>query len=110
MKCRVGAAILAAAFLAAAALPAEALAGRSGRGGMGGPAAGNPAGGSPMQQMERIRTQDHLRLQNGFGAHAAEGPAGTMERRGNTYGPGDGTGNGGERPTDGTGYGAPSQR
>ena len=35
--------------------------------------------------------------------------AGKMERKGNTYGPGDGTGNA-DRPLDGSGYGEPSQK
>jgi len=33
-----------------------------------------------------------------------------QQKKGNTYGPGDGTGNKGDRPLDGTGYGAPANR
>lgn len=35
--------------------------------------------------------------------------AGAKNRRGNAYGPGDGTGDAGAGPRDGTGFGAPSQ-
>ena len=34
----------------------------------------------------------------------------SMNKRGNRFGPGDGSGNSGVGPKDGTGYGAPSQR
>ena len=37
-------------------------------------------------------------------------PQGTKTKKGNAYGPGDGSGNQGVGPKDGTGYGAPTNR
>src|SRR4030042_1937431 len=103
MKRKLGAAILAGAFLTAASLPIDALAGPGGGGRMSGAT-------NQVRGVERIRTWDRLRLHDGFRIDPARESAGTMEKRGHTYGPGDGTGTLGARPTDGSGYGAPHGR
>ena len=105
MKRKLGAMVLAGTFLAAAALPMDALAGRGGSGRTAG-----TASRTEVKNSDRIRTQDRLRLRDGSCLDPAKAGAKTMRKRGNTYGPGDGTGNLGDRPEDGTGYGAPSQR
>ena len=103
MKRKLGAVILAGAFLTAASLPVDAFAGPGGRGSMGGAT-------NQVRSIERTRTWDRLHLHDGFRIDPARESAGTMERKGHTYGPGDGTGTLGDRPMDGTGYGAPSER
>jgi hypothetical protein len=62
--------------------------------------------------MDRIqdKDQDRLRLRDGSCTSQTATVSGKMQKEGNTYGPGDGTGNDGVGPEDGTGYGAPSQR
>ena len=67
-------------------------------------------GGGSMkgQTQQQIRTQQRLR--DGSGGGAAKAGSTSMQKKGNTYGPGDGTGNGGTGPKDGTGYGAPATR
>ncbi len=105
MRRTLGALVLTGTFLAAAALPMEVLAGRGGGGGRAGTASRNE-----VRNTERIRTQDRLRLRDGSCLDPAKQGTGTMEKKGNTYGPGDGTGYDGTGPKDGTGYGEPSQR
>jgi hypothetical protein len=56
------------------------------------------------------RSQDRLRLRDGSCTSQTATASGKLQKKGNTYGPGDGTGNAGVGPQDGTGYGAPSQR
>lgn len=100
MKTKVKATILAGAFMVATAVPVTALAGRGGR-----------MGGQAMQrqsQTDQVRRGQRLRLRDGSCLDAAKTRSGTMEKKGNTYGPGDGTGNE-TPPQDGTGYGEPSQ-
>ena len=60
----------------------------------------------------RAQTQvnNRARLRDGSCLYANQIGAGSAQKRGNTYGPGDGTGNAGNPPKDGTGYGAPSKR
>ncbi len=103
MKKRIGTVILTGALAAAMALPVTATSVSAGRGG---------AKGQSLQA--QTRTRDHIRtrdrLRDGSCLDPAKKGAGTMEKKGNTYGPGDGTGNMGVGPEDGTGYGAPSQR
>ncbi|OGW52476.1 MAG: hypothetical protein A2Y81_08105 [Nitrospirae bacterium RBG_13_43_8] len=65
---------------------------------------------SQTQTRTKDQTQDRLRLRDGSCMERATTQSGTMNKGGNTYGPGDGTGNMGVGPKDGTGYGAPSQR
>lgn len=103
MKTKVKAAILAGAFLVTTAVPMTALARRGG--GKGGQAIQNQT------QTDQVRRGQRLRLRDGSCQDAAETRSGTMKKKGNTYGPGDATGNAGGGPMDGsTGYGAPSQK
>ena len=101
MKTKVKATILAGAFLVATAVPVTALARGGGR-----------TGGQTMQrqtQTDQFRRWQRLRLRDGSCLDAAKTRSGTMEMKGNTYGPGDGTGNE-TPPRDGNGYGEPSQK
>lgn len=129
MKTRFGATVLAAAFLAALVIPWTVLAGGGG-GGRGGGGAGRMGGesiGSRFQMQNQVGTRDmnQFRVRDGKGdrdrdrihkesgtgsaATAAESAVGaTGEKKGNLYGPGDGTGP--YLPKDGTGYGAPANR
>ncbi|MBI5016021.1 MAG: hypothetical protein HZB55_11120 [Deltaproteobacteria bacterium] len=105
MNVKLGAAVFAGVFAVAAALPLSALAGR-GRG---------PAAQTSTQTQATTQTRDGIqtrqRLRDGScNPDCPNAAAGQQMKRGNTYGPGDGTGNGGTGPQDGTGYGAPSQR
>jgi hypothetical protein len=56
------------------------------------------------------RGQDRLRLRDGSCISQTATASGKTQKNGNAYGPGDGTGNSGVGPQDGTGYGAPSKR
>ena len=103
MKTKLGAAILTGVFLVTSALTVMA----------GGPAGrGNTRGsglqtGSQAQTRDRIQTRQRLRDGSCVDPSKA-GAAGEKMKRGNTYGPGDGTGP--SLPKDGTGFGAPSNR
>lgn len=99
MKTKIGLTLLAGAFALAAVLPAPAMAGRSGK--MGGQAI-------QTQTQTQQKVRDQQRLRDGSCADPAKTQSGTMQKKGNTYGPGDGSGP--LAPKDGTGYGAPSQR
>jgi hypothetical protein len=121
MKVKPGATIMAVAFLATLAIPWTVLAGR---GGMGGGSNGNMGGGATIrnqtlmqnrvqdrqtdQSRDRKRDRDRDRLHQGTGSGAAPTATGETSKKGNTYGPGDGTGP--YLPKDGTGYGAPANR
>lgn len=101
MKTKIKATILAGTFLVATVLPVTVLAGRGGR-----------TGGQAMQrqtQTDQVRRGQRLRLRDGSCLDATKTRSGTMEKKGNTYGPGDGTGNE-TPPQDGNGYGGPSQK
>ena len=103
MKTKIGAAILAGAFLFASALPVLA----------GGRAGGGTARGTGVQAGTRTQTKDQIqtrqRLRDGSCVEAKNaGASGAANKRGNTYGPGDGSGP--VLPQDGTGYGAPANR
>jgi hypothetical protein len=101
MNKKLGTLILAGTFIITNAIPMTALAGRGGR--MSG-------------QTQQIRTQpkqqirDQQRLRDGSCLDPSQKGSGTAQKRGNTYGPGDGTGNNAIGPKDGTGYGVPSNR
>ena len=101
VRTRIGTLILAGTFIMAAAIPTTALAGPGGK-----------MRGQFLQTQNRTTQQsgDRLRLRDGSCVDPAKARSGAMEKKGNTYGPGDGTGNAGVGPKDGTGYGAPSQR
>ncbi len=104
MKIKMGTMILTGAFLTIAVIPMDAMAGRGGGGHYG----GGQASHSPNQVRQETREQERLR--DGSHANPAKSNQGAMEKKGNMYGPGDGTGNSGTGPKDGTGYGAPLQR
>jgi hypothetical protein len=100
MKTKIGAVILAGTFFMTA-IPMIAAAG---------------PGGKTNGQTLRTKTQSTLqintqqRLRDGSCIDPLKANSGPTVKKGNTYGPGDGTGNLGVGPKDGTGYGAPSQR
>lgn len=80
-------------------------------------AAGPYGGGRNCQAAWRpncVRAQNQgcyqARLRDGSCWRADQSRAGGARMRGNTYGPSDGTGNAGNPPKDGTGYGAPSKK
>lgn len=58
----------------------------------------------------QIQKRDRTRLRDGSCLMGTQANPGAMQRKGHTYGPGDGTGYGGIGPRDGTGYGAPTNR
>jgi hypothetical protein len=90
--------IMAGALLITSVLPLAVEARRGGGGQGGGFASQNG-----------IQNQDRARLRDGSCLNSTT-QAGPGLRKGKGYGPGDGTGNTGAGPKDGTGYGAPSQR
>ena len=100
MKMKTGAVILAGTFLLTA-IPMMAAAGPGGK-------TNGQALRTKTQSTLQIKTQQRLR--DGSCLDPVKANSGTMLKKGNTYGPGDGTGNLGVGPKDGTGYGAPSQR
>ena len=99
MKAKILTITLAAAFLLATAIPAVTEA-RWG---------GGKAGGQSLQTQTKTMDQDRVRDGSCIQG-ATQTKAGAVQQKGNTYGPGDGTGNAGVRPGDGTGYGAPANR
>lgn len=102
MNVKSGLAILAAACLFATVLPNDSEARGGGKsGGQGGPGLSQQT-----QSMEQNRVQQRHQNQSG----AKQEKSGDAQKKGKTYGPGDGTGNKGDRPQDGTGYGAPANR
>jgi hypothetical protein len=92
--------LIAGALLITAALPFAVEARRG---------AGGGAMGGPYLQTG-AQNGDRLRLRDGSCLNGRTTRAGFGLRRGNAYGPGDGTGNAGLGPKNGTGYGARSQR
>lgn len=103
MKRKLGTVILSGALIATMALPMTVTAGPAGRG---------RARGQSLQSQTRTMDQirNRQRLRDGSCLDPAKAGTRTMQKKGNTYEPGDGNGNLGDRPMDGTGYGAPSQR
>ena len=97
MKKRLMTLMLAGSFLATVTVPALA--------GPGGKMSGQ---GQQIRTQQKQQVQDQQRLRDGSCANPAQ--MGSGAKKGNTYGPGDGTGNSGFGPKDGTGYGAPSTR
>ncbi len=102
MKFKTFVMILASASLIAAALPGDSDARGGGRSG----GQGGQGPGLQTQSMEQNRVREQNRYQQGKQAQSKS----AQQKKGNTYGPGDGTGNKGDRPLDGTGYGAPANR
>jgi hypothetical protein len=99
MKRKIFSTFLAGALVVTTALPFAVQAGR-GNGSM---------GGSGQQMQNRTQDRDQLRQRDGS-CNQTGAQAGSRNKSGNIYGPGNGTGNGGVGPKDGTGYGAPSSR
>lgn len=93
--------IVAMALIFATAVPGAAFAGQADRG---------QGLQSRSQSGLQIQKRDRSRLRDGSCLMGTQARPGAMQRKGNTYGPGDGTGYGGVGPRDGTGYGAPSNR
>ena len=103
MKTKLGAAILAGAFMVTSGFTAMA-GGPAGKGNMRGATVQT---GTQTQTMDQIQTRQRLRDGSCVNPSKA-GTSGATEKRGNTYGTGDGSGP--YRPQDGTGYGAPANR
>lgn len=101
MNRRLGTLVVAGAFFLVSAIPITVLAGPSGR-------MNGQSQQIRSQSKQQIRDQDRLR--DGSCLDSVRKGSGAMQKKGNTYGPGDGTGNSGIGPKDGTGYGAPSNR
>lgn len=66
--------------------------------------------GQPVQTQTRGMNQIQKQQQSKAGSGTQTGTVGAKTQAGKTYGPGDGTGNQGVGPKDGTGYGAPGNR
>jgi len=95
LKMKKGYGIVAVALIGSLALSAPAL------------AAGK---GQAAQNQTRTMTQTQTKQQLKAGSGTQPGTLGAKTQAGKTYGPGDGTGNQGVGPKDGTGYGAPGNR
>jgi hypothetical protein len=65
---------------------------------------------SAAQNQTRSITQTQTKQQLKAGSRTQTGTMGARTQAGKTYGPGDGTGNQGVGPKDGTSYGAPAKR
>lgn len=63
---------------------------------------------APVKNMDQTRFRQ--RLQDGSCLDSPCPPPGSAFKKGNTWGPGDGAGNMGVGPRDGTGFGAPANR
>jgi hypothetical protein len=101
MRTKIGTWMLAGTIILTLAVPMGVQAGRGGK--MNGSA----------QQVRTQSTQqirDQQRLRDGSCLDPAQKGSGAPLKKGNTYGPGDGTGNNLIGPQDGSGYGAPSNR
>lgn len=117
---RIQAIIAAAVFLAASSMAAVADARGGGMGGGMGSGAGigsasGPGGsggkiGSGAQVRQQTMEQNRIRQHDETLLKSTQVKSGSAKKKGKTYGPGDGTGNLGDRPLDGTGYGAPANR
>lgn len=99
MKKNITPVLVALIFLAATLLPVFSYARGGGGGGGGGFGAGHGSGMTGFGTQSQTKSMDH-----------GGQKAGTGEKKGKTYGPGDETGNMSGGPKDGTGYGAPSNR
>ncbi|MBN1380622.1 MAG: hypothetical protein JXA41_02985 [Deltaproteobacteria bacterium] len=98
MKKKLFTIVLAGAFLMMVTMPTLSLAGK-----------GRMGSGQRIQTQTRSGLMTQTRTQTGQMTQT-QTQAGEAQKKGNTYGPGDGTGNMGDRPQDGTGYGAPDNR
>lgn len=89
--------ILAGALAVTTALPLAVEAGRGGNGSM---------GGNGIQSQSGTQAGSQLRTRDGSCTNPASTASGARVKSGKGYGPGNGTGNQGVGPQDGTGYGA----
>jgi hypothetical protein len=93
--------IISVTFIVATLLPLTAM-GRQG---------GKMSGQTQMMRTQsKMQIKDQQRLRNGSCANVDNAGLKKAQTKGNTYGPGDGTGNSGVGPQDGTGYGATSKK
>jgi|WetSurMetagenome_2_1015567.scaffolds.fasta_scaffold110787_2 hypothetical protein len=81
-------------------LPAVSMAGKGRMGGQ----------GLRNQTNCTLHTPDRQQLRDGSCLKSGASATGIVQKKGNTYGPGDGTGNQGAGPKDGTGYGTSSKK
>jgi len=88
--------VLAGTFFTMALLPVVSIAGKSRMGGL----------GLHKQTKSTTQTQGGKQLRDGSCLKSGTTGEGSAQQKGNNYGPGDGTGNDGVGPQDGTGYGA----
>lgn len=103
MKNRIGLGFLVATLVTALVVPTVAMAV--------GPFGGIKGGSGSMTQTKSMdQTRTRQRLQDGSCLNSPCPSSGSLFKKGNSYGPGDGTGNMGVGPKDGTGYGAPATR
>lgn len=65
-------------------------------------------GGNQTKSTHQFKVRQQLK--DGTCLNSGASGAGTMQQKGKTYGPGDGTGNGGVGPKDGSGYGATAKK
>lgn len=100
MKRKMFKTFLAGALALSTALPFAVEAGRG----------NSPMGGGGQQLQGRTQDRDQLRTRDGSCLNQTGTQSGSRVKGGNVYGPGDGTGNAGVGPKDGTGYGAPTSR
>jgi hypothetical protein len=70
---------------------------------------GRGAGKGPALQ-NQPRNMEQIREQRRYQPIESRNQTSNITKKGHAYGPGDGTGNDGIGPRDGTGYGAPIQR
>ena len=69
------------------------------------------AGGKGQAAQTQTRSTNQIQKQQRTESCTQSGtPQGTQAKKGNTYGPGGGSGDQGVGPKDGTGFGAPSNR
>lgn len=90
--------VLAGTFFATSLLPGISMAGKGKTGGK----------GTQSGTRSTLNTKTRQKLQDGTGMNCDSLGTNTGLKKGNTYGPGDGTGYDGDGPKDGTGYGAPA--
>jgi hypothetical protein len=92
--------VIASTFFTMALLP---IASNAGNGRRGGQCLRNKTAAT--QQLQGCQ-----QLRDGSCLKSGTSGAGTAQQKGKNYGPGDGTGNQGDRPQDGTGYGATANK
>jgi hypothetical protein len=92
--------VLAGGIFTMALLPSASMAGKGRMGGQ----------GLHKQTNCALHTQERRQLHDGSCLTSGAANSGAAQKKGNTYGPGDGTGNQGTGPKDGTGNGSSSKK